>query len=36
VVPLIRDRFYFQPDTTLHRPSWVGWLARAGLGVRFP
>jgi hypothetical protein len=36
VVPLIRDRFFFQPDTTLYRPPAVGGLVRAGLGVRFP
>jgi hypothetical protein len=34
--PLIRDRFFFQPDTTVYRPPAAGLVARAGLGVRFP
>ncbi len=36
VLPLTRDRFYFQPDTTIYKPPALGWIARAGLGVRFP
>jgi hypothetical protein len=35
MVPLIRDRFFFQPDRTVHRPAAVGWLARIDLGLRF-
>jgi hypothetical protein len=34
--PLFRDPFFFQPDTPIHRASTAGWLARIGLGLRFP
>ncbi len=36
VVPFTRDHFYFQPDPPFYTPAAVGWLARVGLGVRFP
>lgn len=34
-VPLIRDRFFVQPSSTVFRAPAVGWSATAGLGVRF-
>lgn len=36
VTPLTRDRFYFQPDSTVHRAAALGFVVRAGLGLRFP
>jgi len=36
MTPLLRDRFYFWPDDTVHRPPLVGGSGRVGLGVRFP
>ena len=34
--PLLRDRFFFEPDVTIYRPPAVGWLANVGGGVTFP
>ena len=36
MTPLVRDRFFFWPDATVHRPPLVGASGRVGLGVRFP
>jgi hypothetical protein len=35
VAPLIRDRFYTEPATTVYRPPVLGWAASAGAGVFF-
>ncbi len=35
LVPIVRDRYYFAPDETVHQPSWLGWLAEVQLGLRF-
>jgi hypothetical protein len=38
IFPLIRDRFYFDPDipeNTLHQVAAAGWLGGVGLGLRF-
>jgi hypothetical protein len=33
--PLLRTRYLFEPDTTIAQSPAVGWMASAGLGVRF-
>jgi hypothetical protein len=33
--PLVRTRYFVQPDTTVHEPPSVGLILSAGLGVRF-
>jgi hypothetical protein len=33
--PLVRTRYFFDPDTTIYRPPPAGWVAGIGLGVRF-
>jgi hypothetical protein len=34
-LPIVRDRFFFEPDSTLFRAPIVGWSGAAGLGVAF-
>jgi hypothetical protein len=36
VAPLVRDTFVFEPDVVVYRAPPVAFLARMGLGVRFP
>jgi hypothetical protein len=33
--PLLRARYFFQPDKNVHQTPPVGWVVSAGLGVRF-
>jgi hypothetical protein len=33
LLPLVRDRFFVEPDTTVFRPAVAGWSAGAGLGM---
>ncbi len=35
IVPLVRDRYYFSPNETVHRSNWLGWVAEMQLGWRF-
>lgn len=35
LIPIVRDRFYFAPNETVHRANWLGWLAEVSLGMRF-
>jgi hypothetical protein len=33
VFPLVRDRFFVEPDETIHRAPAAAWSGAAGLGV---
>jgi hypothetical protein len=35
-LPLVRDRYFFEPDTTVFRPPPFAALANGGLGVTIP
>jgi hypothetical protein len=34
--PLVRDRFYLEPDTTVHDVAYLTWGGAIGLGAHFP
>jgi hypothetical protein len=35
LVPVVRDRYYFSPNETVHRSDWLGWVAEMRLAWRF-
>jgi hypothetical protein len=35
IVPLVRDRYYFRPDSTIYEPAAVAAAGSAAAGVRF-